>query len=72
VERPAEIVKTAHEGFRLLHLRGLYHDYYRLPMAAHLMKATWISAATASSSTSLAVVLPQRLRDADGLRRDLA
>ena len=37
--RPEQIVKTPHEGFRILHVRGLYHDYYRLPMAAHLMNA---------------------------------
>jgi hypothetical protein len=40
VERPAQIVKTPHEGFKILHLRGLYHDYYRLPMAAHVTKAS--------------------------------
>jgi len=39
VERPTQIVKTPHEGFRILHLRGLYHDYYRLPTAARRMGA---------------------------------
>jgi len=39
VERPPVIAKTPHEGFNILHLRGLYHDYYRLPEAARLLGA---------------------------------
>ena len=38
-ERPARIVRTPHEGFALLHLRGLYHDYYGLPAAAQALGA---------------------------------
>ncbi len=40
VERPAGgVKKTPHEGFRILHLRGLFHDYYRLPTAARKVEA---------------------------------
>ncbi|MHB9025485.1 MAG: hypothetical protein ACYC7E_15170 [Armatimonadota bacterium] len=39
IARPATIEKTPHEGFRILHLRGMFHDYYRLPDAAKAIDA---------------------------------
>lgn len=33
IDRPAVITRTPHEGFRLLHLRGPFHNYYQLPEA---------------------------------------
>ncbi|HEY3417747.1 MAG TPA: hypothetical protein VGM23_12760, partial [Armatimonadota bacterium] len=39
IARPAVITKTPHEGFRILHLRGMFHDYYRLPEAAKAIGA---------------------------------
>lgn len=39
IERPAIIAKTPHAGFRLLHLRGLFQNYYRMPEVAKAMGA---------------------------------
>lgn len=39
IDRPAVIAKTPHKGFRILHLRGLFQRYYRLPEAAKAMGA---------------------------------
>lgn len=39
IERPAVITKTPHQGFRILHLRGLFQNYYRLPEVARAMGA---------------------------------
>ena len=37
--RPATIVKTPHDGTRILHLRGVFHEAYRLPETAKVMNA---------------------------------
>jgi hypothetical protein len=39
IERPAVIAKTPHEGLRILHLRGLFQHYYRLPEVAKALGA---------------------------------
>ncbi len=39
VERPEAIVKTPHDGMRILHLRGPFHEAYRLPEAAKELNA---------------------------------
>ena len=39
IDRPAHITKTPHEGFRVLHLRGLFQNHYRLPEVARALRA---------------------------------
>lgn len=39
IDRPATIAKTPHEGTRILHLRGLFQEAYRLPEVAKVMNA---------------------------------
>lgn len=39
IERPANLGKTPHAGFRLLHLCGLFHEAYRVPETARAIGA---------------------------------